>query len=267
MRGVNMGSWLRKAPPLPTSPAAVIGAGVLLVLSQLALRGWALSGSWFFADDYVLLRQAQDRGVTLDALLEPFNSHLMPAGRLIAALVERSGELNWALAGVLVLGVQACASAAALWMCLAAFGIRWGALAPLSLYLFGAMTVPAFMWWAAALNQVPMQAAFFAAVACWVIYSRSGRRRWLALCVAAVAAGLFAYVKALLIVPLLVALTLCYFTTGSPRSRLLQVWSQYRLAVLSVSLLAAGYLVYYLWRSPHRSKAPGRPDRATSSKS
>jgi hypothetical protein len=224
----------------------VLGAGLVMVLAQVAFRSWVVSPSWFFLDDYNLLNDAVGRPVTVGYLLDPYNSHLMPGGRLLVWLVARTGPLSWGLAAGLTLLLQALAGLAALWMVLSLFGRRWAALAPLALYLSTAMTVPALVWWAAALNQVPLQAAFFAAVATWVAYQRTRRVRWLLATVAVVVLGLFFYVKAVLLLPVLGFLTLAYFASGSLRARVRTVARRDRLAAALGLLVLVGYLVLYL---------------------
>lgn len=224
----------------------VIVAGLLLVCAQVAYRGSALYGSWFYLDDYNLLLTATQSRLDAAYLLEPYNSHLMPGGRLLAWLVADSGSLNWTLAATLVLILQAVAGVAALWMLATLFTARWEILAPLSLYLFSALTLPAMMWWTAALNQVFLQAAFFLAVGAWVRYLRTKRVTWLAATALALALGLAFYVKVLLIFAVLVYLALVYFASGSPVRRLVSTVRTYWPAVVSCGALAGVYLGYYL---------------------
>ncbi len=228
------------------SPQLVIGAGALMIVAQLAFRAWALYPSWFYVDDYNLLLDAQGEHLDAGYLLDPYNSHLMPGGRLIAWLVADSGQLNWGLAATLTLVAQAVAGVAALWMLTTLFGARWAVLAPLSLYLTSAMTVPAMMWWTASLNQVPLQCAFFLAVCTWVRYLRTGRRRWLLATTAAVSLGLFFYVKALLIFPVLAFITLAYFASGSSLQRVRGAIRRFWPAVVVGGATVAAYLAYYV---------------------
>lgn len=231
----------------PTETARlVIGAGVLMILAQLVFRAWALYPSWFYLDDYNLLLEARGQRLDLEYLLAPYNSHLMPGGRLLAWLVADSGQLNWALAATLTLFVQALASVAALWMLTTLFGVRWATLAPLALYLSSAMTVPATMWWTAGVNQIPLQLAFFLSVGAWVHYLRSRRVGWLLATVCALVLGLLFYVKALLILPVLAFIVVAYFASGTPTRRLRTVVGRYWPSALAGALVAGGYLAYYL---------------------
>lgn len=237
----------------------VLLTGVTLVVASSAFKAWALLRSYFYLDDYNLLVTAAEEPWGLDYLLEPYNSHLMPGGRLLAAAVEASGSLNWTLAALLTLGLQTLAGAAALWMLTTLFGARWAVLAPLTIYLTSAMTVPAMMWWTAGLNQVPLQTAFFCAVACWVRYLRGRRLRWLLAVAAALVLGLTFYVKALLIVPVLLFLLLGYFAEGGPARRVLTSVRTYWPAAVAVGAVLAAYLAYYATHvsAPFTETSPG----------
>jgi hypothetical protein len=237
------------------TPVALVGLG--LVLAQLGFRAWQLYPSWFFLDDYNLLNDATHRSLTPGFLLEPYNGHLMPAGRLLTWVVAQGGSLDWRLAATSILILQALASGAALWMVLSLFGHRWGALAPLAFYLSTAVTVPAMLWWAAALNQVPLQAAFFAAVTTWVAYQRDRRSRWLVATVLVVVLGLLFFEKVLLVLPVLGFVTLGYFATGSLRQRLVIVARRDRLAAAVGALLVVGFLAVYVTGVDQPFTAPG----------
>ncbi|WP_457205837.1 hypothetical protein [Nocardioides sp. P5_C9_2] len=233
--------------------------GVVLVLAHVAFRAWALVPSWFYLDDYNLLYDTTTGRWGLDYLLEPHNSNLMPGGRAAAWLVAESGTLDWNLAAGLVLLVQAIAAAAALWALLSLFGARWGVIAPLALYLTSAMTLPAMMWWTAALNQVPLQAALFLALGAWVRHLRTRKVVWLVATLVATAVGLFFYVKALLFFPVLAFVALAWFATGGPLRRLLHVARTYWLAAVAGLVVAVLYLAYYVLAvdAPFTETSPG----------
>jgi hypothetical protein len=228
------------------SARLVLGAGVVLILCQLAFRAWVLYPSWFFLDDYNLLHDATRRPLSLDYLLTPYNSHLMPGGRLLVWLVADAGTVNWALAATFTLVMQAAASLAALWMLATLFGARWPTLALLAVYLTSVLTVPATVWWAAALTLVPLQVAFFLAVGAWIRYLRGRRTVWLLTTVGMVSFGLLFDVKGLLVAPVLAFLTLAYFARGSVRDRIVTVARRDWPALLLATVLLGGYAAYYL---------------------
>ncbi|MCW2867301.1 MAG: hypothetical protein JWR20_1489 [Marmoricola sp.] len=241
----RLGRRLARLARSPEEHRLVLGAGVALVAVQLGLRAWALFPSWFYGDDYILLIRAR-AGLGPDYLLAPHNGHLMPAGRLLVWLVASSGSLNWGLVATTTLVLQATASAACLWMLVRLFGARWAVLGPLVVYLFGTLTLPALMWWAASLNQLAMQTAFFVAVTAWVQHLRGRGRRWLVLTVAAIVFGLVWDVKALLVLPVLAFLVLAYFSTGRPRVRLFRALRAYWPAAVVLAVVAGAYVAYYV---------------------
>ncbi len=227
------------------TPRLIMATGGLMILAQIGFRAWALFPSWFYLDDYKMLRDAQDhRG--LGDLFTPYNGHLMPGGRLLVLVVESSGQLNWALACTLTIALQALASAAALWMLMTLFGLRWGILGPLALYLFSPITLPALMWWTACLTQITIQAGLFLAVGAWVLHLRGGGRRWILATLFGVAFGLAFDVKGLLIFLVLAFIALAYFATGGPVARASFVAARYWPATLVGTLTVLAYVAYYL---------------------
>lgn len=221
----------------------VVPVAIMLIVAQLAFRGWALSENWFYYDDFYLIR---DGGSTtaLSQLFEPHNGHLMPGARLMAWAVAQNGGLNWGFAAALTLLVQAAASGAALWMLLTMFGRRWGIVGPLAFYLTSAFTMPSLIWWAVAINQLPTQAAFFWTIGCWVHYLRARSWKWLGLTVVAVASGLAFDVREILVVPILAFLLLAYFSSGPPPRRLRSL-VRYWPAVVMGGALALVYAAAY----------------------
>ena len=224
----------------------VVAVGLLLIVGQLGLRAWAVFPSFFYADDYVLLADARDRESSgADYYLEDFNSNLIPAVRLLATGVERAGTLEWTLAASIALVLQAAASLAAFAMLLSLCGRRWGTIPPLLLYLFSAVTVPSYMWWIAALCQLPLQICFFLGVLTWVNYLRTRSLLWLAVCVTLVVVGLAFYTKSALIAPVLAFIAVGYFARGPLLERVRTTVGAYWPALVVFTFLLGGYTAYY----------------------
>ena len=223
----------------------VLLSSLAMILAQLGFRAWALYGSWFYLDDYRLLRDAQVHPGFGD-LFTPYNSHLMPAGRLVALLVEASGQLNWTLAATITLLFQAVASGAAVWMLVTLFGARWAVLAPLGIYLFNPISLPAMMWWTACLSQISMQGALFLAVGAWVRHLRGEGLRWIAVTLVGVGYALVFDVKGLLIFPVLAYIALAYFASGSVWLRIRSVVTGYWPALLVGAGVIVVYVGYYI---------------------
>lgn len=220
-------------------------AAVVLVVAQLTLRAWATYGGWFYGDDLKFLSEAATEPLTLEYLFTRHQQQLMPAGLLLAWLVGQGPVFSWTLAATSIIVMQALASIACVVMLFVLFGRRPAVLLPLALYLFSPLTLGAFMWWAAALNQLPLQVAAFGILTTHVLYLRTSHRRW-----AAVSAGIFLiallfYVKAVVIIPLVALLTLGYFVEGSARARLVSTLRRHWLVWLGYAAIAGGYLIGY----------------------
>lgn len=221
-----------------------------MVLLLAMFRAYMLSDGWFFQDDYEMLAFARTTPFGLEHLLEPDNGHVMPGTRLIYLAVTSAGWLNWSLAAAIAVALQVSAALTALWMLVVAFGPRWWILAPLALYLTSVLTAQAAVWWISAINQTPVQIAFFSSVTFWLHYLRS--RTWRALLgtVLSLVLGLLFFQKILLVLPVLVWLMLAYFTAGSPVARIRSAFRTYWPSAVVVGLVAGGYLLYFLVAVP-----------------
>ncbi len=223
----------------------VVGSALVAVAAHLALRVWMLWPSWFYGDDFALLGEASRGSASLDHLSEPYAGQLMPVGRALALVVARSGTLEWHVAALTVLALVLLADLACVWMLVELFGRRAQILLPLAFYLTSAVVVPATMWWAAALNQLPLQAVLYAAVAAWVRYLRTARSAWWLVAVALVVLGLLAYAKTLLVLVVLAWITLAHFSSGGAWTRVRRVVRAHALPIAVLASAAAGYLTWY----------------------
>ncbi|MEI7058120.1 hypothetical protein WBG06_20000 [Nocardioides sp. CCNWLW239] len=243
----------------PTQPRElVVAAAAVLIGIQAGLRAWALYPGWFLLDDYRLIDDARGGPLSLERLLAPYDSQFMPVGRAIAWLVSRE-DANWAMAATSIFTVQVLAGIACAWMLFTLFGVRPWALAPLALYLFTALNMPAMMWWAAALNQVPLQLAFFVAVGAWIRYLRGRHLGWLAVTMLALAFGLLCYVKTALVFVVLAYLLLAYFTQGSPLQRARQAVRRAWPALVVALAMGGAYAYHYATEVPSIFASEERP--------
>ena len=226
----------------------VVWTGLVLVVLQLGFRGWALFGGFFYSDDFEFLDQTTRAALTPSLLMSPHDTHLMPGGIALSWLVAHAGSFNWPVAAALLLLLQAVADLAALVMLRSLFGARPLILVPLAYYLFSTTTLTATMWWAAAVNSLPMQACFFAVVTLHVRHLRTGRTAPGFQAVAALVVGMAFFDKSALVLLPVVLLTLLYF--GAPgegvvarvRGALRRSWPVWTAYAVVVAVEGVAYL-------------------------
>lgn len=233
-----------------TERELVLGAVLAVVVAHVALRVWMLWPSWFYGDDYALLGEAAAGGASPAALTEPYAGQLMPLGRFIAWVVAEAGPLSWSTAALGLVVMVALADLACAWMLLELFGARRGVLLPLAAYAGSAVVLPATMWWAAALNQLPLQAVLMAAVAAWVRYQRTGRSRWWVVTALVLLVGFAAYVKTLLVLVVLGWVTVAHFASGGPWARVRDAVRRRWVGAAVLVVGSVGFLVAYLAAVP-----------------
>jgi hypothetical protein len=220
--------------------------GVGLVLLQLAFRGWALAGSWFYFDDIAFMSRAMNQPLDASYLLESYGGHLMPAGFLTTWLLTKVAVYSWAPWAALLLALQALAGFGMLRLLVSLFGRRPLVLALLAGYLAYVFTLSAGIWFAAGINQLPMQVALVFGLHAHVEYLRHRRVRSLAVAIVWTLAGLVFYEKTLLVVGVYAIVGFGWFCTGDTVHRLQHLWSHYRAGVLAYGALGVGYLVLYV---------------------
>ncbi|MEU2042387.1 hypothetical protein [Nocardia niwae] len=180
---------LRHARPV------VVVAGCLIV-AQLMIRWWVADSGFFYWDDFILVGRAARYGLwSADLLLYDHDGHFMPLAFVTAWAVNAVAPLVWAGPVTVLLLMQLGASVAVVRMLLLLLGPRWPILFPLVFYLFCPLTIPAFAWWAAALNALPLQFALAWVIGDAVLLVRTGRRRYALSAIAVLAAALLFFEK------------------------------------------------------------------------
>jgi hypothetical protein len=243
-----------------TSPAPVVAlllrwtsvdrVAALLVVVQVLWRSWAGFRSYYWQDDFIYLWQASHQPLTSAYLMQDYHGHLMPAQFLLVWLLTRLAPREHAMSVLVVLLIQVAASVLMWLLARRLFGARWAALVPLAVYLFSPLTLTSFLWWAAALQALPLQLAMI--MACWahVRHIETGRRAHAIGALGALVVGLAFWQKALLIVPVLLALTLFLAPGHRPRQLLAAIRRRLGIWVAYVAVTAGYVALYLLHTSP-----------------
>ncbi|MGB3301171.1 hypothetical protein [Gordonia sp. (in: high G+C Gram-positive bacteria)] len=210
-----------------TITARRVGAIALgLIAAQLVVRAVLVIWGNFYWDDLILIGRATSNPIlSWDFLGYSHDGHFMPGAFLLAGLTTVLAPVQWWLPAVTLVVLQAIASLA-VWRMISIIAPRargWSLVA-LTFYLFAPMTVSAYVWWAAGLNTLPMQAAMAVVVANVVVLVRdrpdAERSRRLTIGAAvAFAVGLLFFEKSLFILPVAVVVAVLVMrSTRDPRA-------------------------------------------------
>lgn len=228
-------------------------AAALIVL-QVAVRAWLAARGSFYWDDLILIGRASDGSIfSWDHLMHDHDGHLMPAAFLVAGITTEVAPLNWAIPAVTLVVGQLLASLAVLRLLVILSGrCRPAFLIPLAFYLFTPMTVPAYNWWAAGLNTLPLQIGMAVVVADVVLLCRgevANRRRVLVRSLVVFVVALAFFEKSVLIMPvaMVAAVLWCLLTRdGGISGAIRSAWEAARQLWIGMIAIAAVWAVLYL---------------------
>ncbi|MEU8897210.1 hypothetical protein [Nocardia sp. NPDC048505] len=196
----------RAEPPAPPAGRWIVVVAVGLILGQLALRGWVAGSGYYYWDDLILTGRAASYPLWSAELLRyDHDGHFMPLAFAAAWLLTAVAPMQWSAAVASMLVLQLVASAAVLRVLIVLVGVRRIILAPLVFYLFCPLTLPAFAWWSAALNALPLQCALAWVIAEVVLVLRGGPRRHVVSALLVFAVALLFFEKAVIIPPVALA--------------------------------------------------------------
>lgn len=168
-----------------------------VVLVQVAGTSLLVAGGFFFQDDYLFMTRALRADLlSSDLLWAHWNGHLMPAGMAATWVLTHGFPLQYA---AVILCLTILSTAAALLfraVALRLLGDGRAHVVAVVLYATSMAVLTASVWWAAAINVLPMQMALF--VALLLVLGRPSRPRTVG-AVAAVAIGLLFFEKSTLI--------------------------------------------------------------------
>lgn len=229
---------MRKSP--------VAAAAVALIVAQLVVRCVLAFGGYFYWDDLILVGRAGTHGLLSPSyLFTDHDGHVMPGVFLVAGAITHLAPLVWVWPAVSLVVLQLLATGALLRTLHIILGWRPVLLIPLCFALFVPLGIPAFAWWAAALNALPMVAAMAWVCGDAILLVRTGKQRYAVTAVLAYFGGLLFFEKAAVIpfVAFTVVALLCYVQGG--RNAVAESWRRgLRLWIPSLGLTGAWIAVY-----------------------
>jgi hypothetical protein len=219
--------------------AAALIAVQLVVRAVLAFRGY------FYWDDLILTGRAGTQSLlSPEYLFDDHDGHVMPGSFLVAGGITRLAPLNWIGPAISLVVLQLLASLALLRALHVILGWRPVLLLPLTFALFTPLGVPAFAWWAAALNSLPMLAALAWVCADAVLLVRTGNQRYAATGLLVYFGGLLFFEKAA-VIPFVAFTIVALYAHVSSSGSVADVWHRgVRLWVSALTLTAAWIAVY-----------------------
>jgi hypothetical protein len=219
--------------------AAALIAMQLVVRAVLAFRGY------FYWDDLILTGRAGTQGLLSPAyLFDDHDGHVMPGAFLVAGGITRLAPLNWMGPAISLVVLQLLTSLALLRALHVILGWRPVLLLPLTFALFTPLGVPAFAWWAAALNSLPMLAALAWVCADAVLLVRTGNQLYAATGLLVFFGGLLFFEKAA-VIPFVAFTVAALHAHVAGSGTVLQVWRRgVRLWVSALTVTAAWIAVY-----------------------
>ena len=219
--------------------AAALIAVQLVVRAVLAFRGY------FYWDDLILTGRAGTQGLlSTGYLFDDHDGHVMPGAFLVAGGITRLAPLNWIGPAISLVVLQLLASLALLRALRVILGWRAVLLLPLTFALFTPLSVPAFAWWAAALNSLPMLAALAWVCGDAVLLMRTGNQRYAATGLLVYFGGLLFFEKAA-VIPFVAFTIAALHAHVTSSGSLVAVWRRgVRLWVSALAMTAAWIAVY-----------------------
>ncbi|MBC6463747.1 hypothetical protein HKK72_38840, partial [Actinomadura sp. HBU206391] len=204
------------AGPLTSlSARGVIVCALLLIALQVVLKADYLRHGYFRQDDFEYIARAVEHTGAWDYLLRMHAGQFMPGGFGLVWLLVRADAYGWGLTSATTILMQVAASLALLRLLRQMFGTRPAILAPMLVYALTPMTLGITVWWAAALNALPLQIALPMALHAHIRYVRGDGFRHAVYAAGWTVFGLAFYLKAGTIPLLLFALT-CAHLAGAP---------------------------------------------------
>lgn len=192
----------------------VLVAALALIALHLAYRAWATYGGWLHIDDFNFISRMFHEGLSPAVAARSYYGHVMPAAMYLSWANQAIAPWNFVLPATEMVAMQLLSSLGLLYLLRTLFGMRPGILPPLALFLASVISLEGSIWWAAAINLLPLQISLFFGLAAHVVYLRTGQWRHALAANLWIVAGIAFNEKTALVYGVLGIFTLCYFASG-----------------------------------------------------
>ncbi len=220
----------------------VLLSGLVLILAQAVYRAWAIFGGWFHIDDFNFISITTNNPSLSRAVMTNYWGHRMPGAFFMSWVNDHLARWQWWLPASELLILQLVASVGLLALLGRHMGLRRAILIPLALYLFTASTVPSSIWWASAINLLPLSVGLVWALYFHLNYLRSRRLAeilWANLCLIF---GLAFSEKTVVVLVAVVLITTCWFAEGrTATARVVDALRRYRAGFIAYGVIALIY--------------------------
>ena len=232
--------------PTVRVPTVAAVAAALIVL-QLMVRAWLAFGGYFYWDDLILVGRAGTQPLlSASYLFTDHDGHLMPGAFLLGGAITKLAPLVWTWPAVSLIVLQLIASLALLRTLHVILGWRPVLLVPLCFALFTPLGVPAFAWWAAALNYLPMMAALAWVCGDAILLVRTGQQRYAVTGSLAYLGGLVFFEKSAVIPFVAFGVTALLQHVRGDAAVLRTVWNRGARLWTTTLVLTAAWVALYL---------------------
>ncbi|RSM65163.1 hypothetical protein DMH04_49835 [Kibdelosporangium aridum] len=232
----------RPAPALVLPKTVSIAAAVVAAI-PFVIHAIATFSGYFGQDDFVILYRAGNSGpFDPGYLFQDYSGHIAPGMFLLAWFITAPAPLNYTIAVIPALLMQAGASILLWRLLVRVFGHRWGLLLPYAMYTFSSLILYSTMWWAYAVQLFPLLLTMFGAFNTHLTYLRTREPKHVVTTLLWTVAGMAFYEKAALFLPLLFGFTLLLGERAPWR-----VW-------LAHGALLAGFVALYAGLTASRIK-------------
>jgi hypothetical protein len=223
---------------------------VVAAVYYVAATVWS---SWF-ADDFLFLQLARDGELTPSWLAGDNYGHFAPFTRFAYLFVQRVGGLDYQFAAIVPVALSTAAAFALLSLLGEISGRR-----PRTVVLAAAGGLSVFimrvvLWWGAGVHVLGALAAELFCMWCFVVFLRTGHRRWLAASWIALVMGLLVQERPVLIIGFLLLLRYVGLRRGPALRGLgqelradLPMWAGY----VAITVVYLGYRLFVFPSSPN----------------
>ena len=216
-----------------------------LIAAQLVFRAVLIAQSYYVIDDFRYLTRAVQRPF-FAYLFQDYQGHLMPGQFLFVWVHQHLFPGAYWPAAVLTLALQ-CLASVMVWRLVREFvGAGPASVVALTVYLAAPLTINTFLWYAAALQSLPLQAAMAGALLHFVRWQRQRRRPDAAAVIAWCMFGMLMWEKGAIVPPLLALVGALWFARGDGLRGVILRWWRDRLLWVTLAALAVLDVVAYL---------------------